>query len=171
MKKIKFYLFFSIFFFLTEIVNACNLKFSNFGSTAESLKLVENNNFPAFPNEFGGSYQIVPINFLCSRVSDLQGTIVNFHYYKNQLIKIDITKLSSETKPLLYKAENQFGKFKRTLALEKKDWVGHHIWKSGDDIILYSATKRQSGYLEKVVIESEKYSNLMSEYYQRLDKK
>ena len=152
MKKLKFYLFFSIFLFFTEVVNACNLKFSNFGSTPESLKLV-------------------PINFLCSRVSDLQGTIVNFHYYKNQLIKIEISKLSYETKPLLDKAENQFGKFKRTLALEKKDWVGHHIWKSGDDIILYSASKKQSGYLEKVIIESEKYSNLMSEYYQRLDKK
>ena len=43
MKKLKFYLFFSIFFFFTEVVNACNLKFSNFGSTPESLKLVENN--------------------------------------------------------------------------------------------------------------------------------
>lgn len=171
MKKIKFYIFFIFILFLSKSASACNLKFSNFGSTPESLKLVENNNFPTFLNEFGGSYQIVPINFLCLRESELQGTIVNFHYYKNQLIKIEISKLSKEKKPLLDKAENQFGKFKRTLALEKKDWFGQHIWKSGDDIILYSASKKQSGYLEKVTIESEKYSNLASEYYQKLDKR
>lgn len=171
MRKFKFYLFFLFFLFLSEIVSACNLKFSNFGSTSESLKLVEKNNFPAFPNQFGGSIQNVPIHFLCSREKELLGTVVNFHYYKNQLIKIEISKLSFESKPLLDKAENQFGKFNRTLALEKKDWFGQHLWKSGDDVILYSASKKQSGYLEKIIIESDKYSNLSSEYYQKLDKR
>ena len=64
MKKTKFYFFFLFILFFTKVASACNLKFSNFGSTPESLKLVENNNFPSFPNQFGGSIQIITKNII-----------------------------------------------------------------------------------------------------------
>lgn len=157
------YIFFLIIF--CENVLACNIKFRNFGSTPDAVKL---NPLPLMLNDpLGGLNILIPISALCPQNKELFGTMVSLFYINNELVEIRLERYNQNDRALMDLAIARYGDFKRSLAFDRKNWQGFHKWENSSEVINYLATPIQGGNTEKLSITSKQYVNKISEYFSK----
>jgi hypothetical protein len=157
------YIFFLIIF--CENVYACNIKFRNFGSSPENVKLTSR---PLMMNDpLGGINILTPIAALCPQNKELFGTMVSLFYINNELVEIRLERYNQNDRALMELAIARYGDFKRSLAFDKKNWQGFHKWENSNEVINYLATPIQGGNTEKLSITSKQHVNKISEYFSK----
>ena len=157
------YIFFLIIF--CENVLACNIKFRNFGSSPENVKLTSR---PLMMNDpLGGINILTPIAALCPQNKELFGTMVSLFYINNELVEIRLERYNQNDRALMELAIARYGVFKRSLAFDKKNWQGFHKWENSNEVINYLATPIQGGNTEKLSITSKQHVNKISEYFSK----
>jgi hypothetical protein len=157
------YIFFLIIF--CENVLACNIKFRNFGSSPENVKLTSR---PLMMNDpLGGINILTPIAALCPQNKELFGTMVSLFYINNELVEIRLERYNQNDRALMELAIARYGDFKRSLAFDKKNWQGFHKWENSNEVINYLATPIQGGNTEKLSITSKQHVNKISEYFSK----
>ena len=94
---------------------ACNIKFRNFGSSPDVVKL---NPTPLMLNDpLGGLNILTPISALCPQNKELFGTMVSLFYINNELVEIRLERYNQNDRALMDLAIARYGDFKRSLAL------------------------------------------------------
>ena len=102
------YIFFLIIF--CENVYACNIKFRNFGSSPESVKLTPR---PLILNDpLGGLNILTPISALCPQNKELFGTMVSLFYINNEIVEIRLERYNQNDRALMDLAIAKYGDFK-----------------------------------------------------------
>jgi hypothetical protein len=166
MKKIyfKFLLLFFLTFFSTQVF-ACNIKFRNFGSSPDSLKI----NPPplTIPDPLGGFNILTSISSLCPQNKELFGTMVSLFYINNELVEIRLERYNKNDRVLMELGIARYGDFKRSLGIDRNKWQGAHTWQNSSEIINYLATPIQGGSTEKLNITSKTHINKISDYFLR----
>jgi hypothetical protein len=161
-----FYLKISIFIlFLSTEVFACNIKFRNFGSSPDNLKLSP----PplTIPDPIGGFNVLTPISALCPQNKELFGTMVSLFYIDNELVEIRLERYNQNDRALMEIAIARYGNFKRSLGLDRNRWQGTYSWENSDEVINYLATPILGGSTEKLNITSKRHLNKISEYFSK----
>ena len=144
---------------------ACNIKFRNFGSSPESVKLTPR---PLIMNDpLGGLNILTPISALCPQNKELFGTMVSLFYINNELVEIRLERYNQNDRALMDLAIARYGDFKRSLAFDKKNWQGFNKWENSNEVINYLATPIQGGNTEKLSITSKQHVNKISEYFSK----
>jgi hypothetical protein len=144
---------------------ACNIKFRNFGSSPENVKLTPR---PLMMNDpLGGINILTPIAALCPQNKELFGTMVSLFYINNELVEIRLERYNQNDRALMELAIARYGDFKRSLAFDKKNWQGFHKWENSNEVINYLATPIQGGNTEKLSITSKQHVNKISEYFSK----
>ena len=157
------YIFFLIIF--CENVYACNIKFRNFGSSPESVKLTPR---PLILNDpLGGLNILTPISALCPQNKELFGTMVSLFYINNELVEIRLERYNQNDRVLMDLAIAKYGDFNRFLAFDRKNWQGFNKWENSNEVINYLATPIQGGNTEKLNITSKQHVNKISEYFSK----
>jgi hypothetical protein len=157
------YIFFLIIF--CENVYACNIKFRNFGSSPENVKLTSR---PLMMNDpLGGINILTPIAALCPQNKELFGTMVSLFYINNELVEIRLERYNQNDRALMDLAIARYGDFKRSLAFDRKNWQGFNKWENSNEVINYLATPIQGGNTEKLSISSKQHINKISEYFSK----
>jgi len=157
------YIFFLIIF--CENVLACNIKFRNFGSSPENVKLTSR---PVMMNDpLGGINILTPIAALCPQNKELFGTMVSLFYINNELVEIRLERYNQNDRILMDLAIARYGDFKRSLAFDRKNWQGFNKWENSNEVINYLATPIQGGNTEKLSITSKQHVNKISEYFSK----
>jgi hypothetical protein len=157
------YIFFLIIF--CENVLACNIKFRNFGSSPENVKLTSR---PLMMNDpLGGINILTPIAALCPQNKELFGTMVSLFYINNELVEIRLERYNQNDRALMDLAIARYGDFKRSLAFDRKNWQGFNKWENSNEVINYLATPIQGGNTEKLSITSKQHVNKISEYFSK----
>ena len=157
------YIFFLIIF--CENVLACNIKFQNFFSNPNSLKI---NPAPIlFSDPVGGTTITTPIETLCKGEKDLNGTMVSFFYLNNELVQINLERVNFKDKKLMDLYIKKYGDFKRTLGVNKIDWSGNTKWENNDELITYFANVSKNLSIEVIQATSKKHSDKMQIYFNR----
>jgi hypothetical protein len=163
MRKINFKYLILFLILLTNEVFACNIKFRNFGSSPENVKLTPR---PLIMNDpLGGVNILTPIVALCPQNKELFGTMVSLFYINNELVEIRLERYNQNDRALMELAIARYGDFKRSLAFDKKNWQGFHKWENSNEVINYLATPIQGGNTEKLSITSKQHLNKISEYF------
>ena len=165
MKKIYFKTLVLFLIFFSNQVLACNIKFRNFGSSPENLKL----NPPplTIPDPIGGFNVLTPISALCPQNKELFGTMVSLFYINNELVEIRLERYNQNDRALMNLAIARYGDFSRSLGLDKNKWQGSHSWQNSDEVINYLATPIFGGNTEKLNITSKKHINKISDYFSK----
>jgi hypothetical protein len=165
MKKIYFKILVLFLIFFSSQVLACNIKFRNFGSSPDNLKL----NPPplTIPDPIGGFNVLTPISALCPQNKELFGTMVSLFYINNELVEIRLERYNKNDRALLELAIGRYGDFKRSLGLDRNKWQGSHSWQNSDEVINYLATPILGGNTEKLNITSKKHLNKISDYFSK----
>ena len=144
---------------------ACNIKFRNFGSSPESVKLTPR---PLIMNDpLGGLNILTPISALCPQNKELFGTMVSLFYINNELVEIRLERYNQNDRALMDLAIARYGDFKRSLAFDRKNWQGFNKWENSNEVINYLATPIQGGNTEKLSITSKQHVNKISEYFSK----
>ena len=157
------YIFFLIIF--CENVYACNIKFRNFGSSPESVKLTPRQLILNDP--LGGLNILTPISALCPQNKELFGTMVSLFYINNELVEIRLERYNQNDRVLMDLAIAKYGDFNRSLAFDRKNWQGFNKWENSNEVINYLATPIQGGNTEKLNITSKQHVNKISEYFSK----
>jgi hypothetical protein len=154
------YIFFLIIF--CENVYACNIKFRNFGSSPDSIRL----DLKPFilKDPVGGVKILTSTEALCPQNKELFRTTVSLFYINNELVEISLERHKQNDRVLMELAIARYGDFKRSLALDRKTWHGFNKWENSNEIINYLATSVQAGDTEKLIITSKQHINKISEY-------
>jgi hypothetical protein len=154
------YIFFLIIF--CENVYACNIKFRNFGSSPDSIRL----DLKPFilKDPVGGVKILTSTEALCPQNKELFRTTVSLFYINNELVEISLERHKQNDRVLMELAIARYGDFKRSLALDRKTWHGFNKWENSNEIINYLATSIQAGDTEKLIITSKQHINKISEY-------
>ena len=157
------YIFFLIIF--CENVLACNIKFRNFGSSPDSLRL----DLKPFilKDPIGGVKILTSTEALCPQNKELFRTTVSLFYINNELVEISLERYKQNDRVLMELAIARYGDFKRSLALDRKSWHGFNKWENSDEVINYLATPIQASDTEKLIITSKQYINKISEYFSK----
>jgi hypothetical protein len=165
MKKIYFNTLVLFLIFFSSQVLACNIKFRNFGSSPDNLKL----NPPplTIPDPIGGFNVLTPISALCPQNKELFGTMVSLFYINNELVEIRLERYNKNDRALMELAIARYGDFKRSLGLDRNKWQGSHSWQNSDEVINYLATPILGGNTEKLNITSKKHLNKISDYFSK----
>jgi hypothetical protein len=165
MKKIYFKTLVLFLIFFSSQVLACNIKFRNFGSSPDNLKL----NPPplTIPDPIGGFNVLTPISALCPQNKELFGTMVSLFYINNELVEIRLERYNKNDRALMELAIARYGDFKRSLGLDRNKWQGSHSWQNSDEVINYLATPILGGNTEKLNITSKKHLNKISDYFSK----
>ena len=155
------YLFFLVIF--CENVFACNIKFRNFGSSLDSIRL----DLKPFilKDPVGGVKIITSTEALCPQNKELFRTTVSLFYINNELVEISLERHKQNDRVLMELAIARYGDFKRSLALDRKSWHGFNKWENSYEVINYLATPIQAGDTEKLIITSKQHINKISEYF------
>ena len=165
MIKINFKYLFVFLILLTSEVFACNIKFRNFGSSPDAVKL---NPTPLMLNDpLGGLNILTPISALCPQNKELFGTMVSLFYINNELVEIRLERYNQNDRILMDLAIARYGDFKRSLAFDRKNWQGFNKWENSNEVINYLATPIQGGNTEKLSITSKQHINKISEYFSK----
>ena len=144
---------------------ACNIKFRNFGSSPDAVKL---NPTPLMLNDpLGGLNILTPISALCPQNKELFGTMVSLFYINNELVEIRLERYNQNDRILMDLAIARYGDFKRSLAFDRKNWQGFNKWENSIEVINYLATPIQGGNTEKLSITSKQHVNKISEYFSK----
>ena len=144
---------------------ACNIKFRNFGSNPDAVKL---NPPPLILNDpLGGLNILTPISALCPQNKELFGTMVSLFYINNELVEIRLERYNKNDRALMDLAIARYGDFKRSLAFDRKNWQGFNKWENSNEVINYLATPIQGGNTEKLSITSKQHVNKISEYFSK----
>ena len=144
---------------------ACNIKFRNFGSNPDAVKL---NPPPLMLNDpLGGLNILTPISALCPQNKELFGTMVSLFYINNELVEIRLERYNQNDRILMDLAIARYGDFKRSLAFDRKNWQGFNKWENSNEVINYLATPIQGGNTEKLSITSKQHVNKISEYFSK----
>ena len=139
---------------------ACNIKFRNFGSSPDAVKL---NPPPLMLNDPLDVLNILtPISALCPQNKELFGTMVSLFYINNELVEIRLERYNQNDRALMDLAIARYGDFKRSLAFDKKNWQGFNKWENSNEVINYLATPIQGGNTEKLSINSKQHINKIS---------
>lgn len=164
MKYFYLKIFLFILFLPTEVF-ACNIKFRNFGSSPDNLKLSP----PplTIPDPIGGFNVLTPISALCPQSKELFGTMVSLFYIDNELVEIRLERYNKNDRALMEIAITRYGNFKRSLGLDRNRWQGTYSWENSDDVINYLATPILGGSTEKLNITSKRHLNKISEYFSK----
>jgi len=165
MKKLYFKILVLFLIFFSNQVFACNIKFRNFGSNPDNLKL----NPPplTIPDPLGGFNVLTPISALCPQNKELFGTMVSLFYIDNELVEIRLERYNQNDRALMEIAIARYGNFKRSLGLDRNRWQGTYSWENSDDVINYLATPILGGSTEKLNITSKRHLNKISEYFSK----
>jgi hypothetical protein len=160
MKKIIYIFILSIF---CNNLFACNIKFKNFGSSPDSLKI----NPPplSIQDPIGGFNILTSISSLCPQNKELFGTMVSLFYIDNELVEIRLERYNKDDRALMELGILRYGNFKRSLGLDRNKWQGTYTWENSDEIINYLATSIPGGSTEILNITSKKNLNKISEYF------
>ena len=150
----------TFFIIITNEVFACNIKFGNFGSSPNSIKL-DLNPF-ALKDPIGGLEILTSIESLCPQNKELFGTTVFLFYINNELVEISLERNKQNDRALMELAIAKYGDFRRSLALDRKSWHGFNKWENSNEIISYLATSVQAGDTEKLIITSKQHVNKIS---------
>ena len=144
---------------------ACNIKFRNFGSNPDAVKL---NPPPLMLNDpLGGLNILTPISALCPQNKELFGTMVSLFYINNELVEIRLERYNKNDRALMDLAIARYGDFNRSLAFDRKNWQGFNKWENSNEVINYLATPIQGGNTEKLSITSKQHVNKISEYFSK----
>ena len=164
MKYFYLKIFLFILFLPTEVF-ACNIKFRNFGSSPDNLKLSP----PplTIPDPIGGFNVLTPISALCPQNKELFGTMVSLFYIDNELVEIRLERYNKNDRALMEIAIARYGNFKRSLGLDRNRWQGTYSWENSDEVINYLATPILGGSTEKLNITSKRHLNKISEYFSK----
>ena len=164
MKYFYLKIFIFILFLSTEVF-ACNIKFRNFGSSPDNLKLSP----PplTIPDPIGGFNVLTPISALCPQNKELFGTMVSLFYIDNELVEIRLERYNKNDRALMEIAIARYGNFKRSLGLDRNRWQGTYSWENSDEVINYLATPILGGSTEKLNITSKRHLNKISEYFSK----
>ena len=154
------YIFFLIIF--CENVYACNIKFRNFGSSPDSIRL----DLKPFilKDPVGGVKILTSTEALCPQNKELFRTTVSLFYINNELVEISLERHKQNDRVLMELAIARYGDFKRSLALDRKTWHGFNKWENSNEIINYLATSVQASDTEKLIITSKQHIKKISEY-------
>ena len=144
---------------------ACNIKFRNFGSSPDSIKL--NLNAFTLKDPVGGLKILTSTEVLCPQNKELFGTTVSLFYINNELVEISLERNKQNDRVLMELAITRYGDFKRSLALDRKSWHGFNKWENSNEVINYLATPIQAGDTEKLIITSKQHINKISEYFSK----
>ena len=162
MKKIIYIFIFAIF---CNNLLACNIKFRNFGSSPDNLKLSPPPR--TIPDPIGGFNVLTPISALCPQNKELFGTMVSLFYIDNELVEIRLERYNQNDRALMEIAIARYGNFKRSLGLDRNRWQGTYSWENSDEVINYLATPILGGSTEKLNITSKRHLNKISEYFSK----
>jgi hypothetical protein len=162
MKKIIYIFIFAIF---CNNLLACNIKFRNFGSSPDNLKLSP----PplTFLDPIGGFNVLTPISALCPQNKELFGTMVSLFYINNELVEIRLERYNQNDRALMEIAIARYGNFKRSLGLDRNRWQGTYSWENSDEVINYLATPILGGGTEKLNITSKRHLNKISDHFSK----
>jgi hypothetical protein len=163
MIKINLKYLFIFLIFLTNEVFACNIKFRNFGSSPNSIKLDLNPLILKDP--FDGLKILTSTEALCPQNKELFRTTVSLFYINNELVEISLERHKQNDRVLMELAIARYGNFMRSLGLDRKSWHGFNKWENNDEVINYLATSIKAGDYEKLIITSKQHSNKISEYF------
>ena len=151
-----------IFFFTSNISNACDITFVNFGDKND--KLIENPGSLPFEDDFKGQKILVPTSFICPNNEKLKDTMVEYLFVENKLVLITLMRAFMNDTALMDFAMNKYGKFKLPIGKDRKNWRGSHTWEVGNNIILYVHADADEGPAEILEISSKLYSQLLYNY-------
>ena len=165
MKKIFSYLIFFILIFSSTSF-ACNFKIKNYGSNLEELKL-EPPPLP-FPNPFGGTKLLIPIEDICKDRKDLYGTLVIYLYIDNKLSQIRLERPNMNDAKLLDFAMEKYGKFNLPANVNKIQFRGEHQWDKKDEVIMYIQTNIHQGKTEIIEVTPNTYKEVMFKYNEKI---
>ena len=160
MKKIILTIF--VFFLSSNIANACDITFVNFGDKSD--KLIENQDALPFEDQFDGQKILVPTLFICPENERLKDTMVEYLFVENKLVLITLMRTFMNDNALMDFAMNKYGKFKLPIGKDKKDWRGSHTWEVGNNIILYVHADTEEGPAEILEISSKLYAQQLYNY-------
>ena len=155
-----------IFFFTSNISNACDITFVNFGDKND--KLIENPGSLPFADEFGGEKILIPTSFICSENEKVKDTMVEYLFVDNQLVLITLMRAFMNDSALMDLAMNKYGKFDLPIGKERKNWRGSHTWESGNNTILYVHADTEEGSAEILEISSKLYSQKLYNYNEKV---
>lgn len=150
-----------IFLLFSTTSYACNINFLKFGSSSLNFPL---NNTVKVKKETNDIITIIsPINIFCNK-AELNGTLVDFLFIQNQLVRIKISRENLNENLLLDLAVGKYGDFKRTLALEKNNWRGSQGFENVQEYAAYVSVIDKNYRNESIEILSKNHSHLMSIY-------
>ena len=164
MKKIILIIF--IFFLTSNISNACDITFVNFGDKND--KLIENPGSLPFEDDFKGQKILVPISFICPNNEKLKDTMVEYLFVENKLVLITLMRAFMNDTALMDFAMNKYGKFKLPIGKDRKNWRGSHTWEVGNNTILYVHADTEEGSAEILEISSKLYSQKLYNYNEKV---
>lgn len=160
MKKILYIFFFILF---CEQASACNIKFRNFGSSPDIVKL---NPLPLITKDpLGGLQILTPISALCPQNKELFETMVSLFYINNELVEIRLERRGQKDRLLMELGIARYGDFKRSLAFDRTNWQGSHKWENSSEVINYLATPFKGENTERLIMTSKQHVNKISEYF------
>lgn len=165
MKKFFSLLIFFIFSF-SSLAMACNFKIKNYGSNLEELKL-EPPPLP-FPDPFGGTKILIPIEDLCKEREDLFGTLVIYLYVENQLSQVRIERPNMNDTKLLDYSMKTYGEFSLPANVNKIRFRGEYQWEKNDQIITYIQTDIHQGKTEIIEITPNQFKDRIIQYNEKI---
>jgi len=160
MKKIIYIFIFAMF---CNNLLACNIKFRNFGSSPDTLKLDQ---LPfILKDPIGGVKILTSTEVLCPQNKELFKTTVSLFYINNELVEISLERHKQNNRALMEIAILRYGNFKRSFGLDRNAWHGFNNWENNNEVVNYLATSVLAGDTEKLTITSKQHISKISEYF------